>query len=223
MRDGNITNEKVTDYLDSLYRPLSAGLYELRTRAEADGVPVILKDTERFLDTLLRIAKPRRILEFGTAVGYSASCFAHICGPQTEIITLESDENMYEAAVGNIKRLGFEKRVHVVPGDARRTAPELEGVFDFVFIDAAKSHYMEFWMAARENVRAGSVIVCDNVLMNAKTVSGEYDPQRKYRTSIRRMREFLDYITDTDEAVTSVSAAGDGISVSYIVGTGRKI
>ncbi|MCI8283900.1 MAG: O-methyltransferase [Firmicutes bacterium] len=217
MRNSNITNEKVIDYLDSLYRPLTPELGELRLKAEEDFVPIILRDTERFLDTMLRIVKPKRILEIGAAIGYSASCFAEICGRDTKIITLEADEKMHEKAVKNIERLGFSDQIDVIFGDARETAEGLSGMFDFVFIDASKSHYLEFWQAVKKNVGMGAVIVCDNVLMRAKTASSEYDPKHKFRTNIRKMREFLDYICNTDEAVTSVFAAGDGISVSYIL------
>ena len=217
MRNENITSRQVIDYLDSLYRPLTPQLGELRKQAEADFVPIILRDTERFLEVMLKIIKPKRILEFGTAVGYSSMCFSEICGPDTEIITLEADDEMNVISRKNIRRLGYSEHIKVIAGDALVSIQYLEGTFDLIFIDAAKSLYMDFWKGIMKNCHKGTVIICDNVLMRGKTASDDFDPLHKFRTNMRHMREFLDYITNTDEAVTSVSSAGDGISVSYIL------
>ena len=212
----NITNEVVTRYLDGLYRPLTPGLADLRRQAEEEHVPVILRDTERFLASILALVRPERILEVGAAVGYSSSCFAQICGKDTKITTLEADPVMYRAASGNIRSLGYEDQIEIISGDARETIRELNPFYDFVFIDAAKSHYRAFFDGALKLCHPGSVIVCDNVLMKAMTASDEYDIKKKYKTSIRRMREFLEYITESDVAETSVFAAGDGISLSVV-------
>lgn len=212
----NITNEKVTQYIDGLYRPLTPELAQLRQTAEENRVPVILRDTERFLASMLKLVKPRRILEIGAAVGYSSSCFSEICGPDTEITTLEADAGMYEKASENIRALGYDSRITVLFGDARETLNTLEPVYDFVFIDAAKSHYKSFFDSALKLCRQGSVIVCDNILMKAMTASDEYDTKGKYKTSIRKMREFLEYITELDTVETSVFAAGDGIALCIV-------
>ncbi len=262
----NITNDKVTDYLDSLYHPLTEELALLREKSEAEFVPVILKDTERFLVTMLKIIKPKRILEIGTAVGYSASCFAEICGGDTEIVTLEASENMYEAAVENIRKMGYSDRIKVIFGDACESMKkvawkeerstqgselhdeklhddklhddklhddklhddelhddklhddEMHGdeFFDLIFIDASKSHYREFFDEAIKLCRSGSVIICDNVLMRAQTVSDEYDRLKKHKTMIRRMREFMQYIISLETIETSVNSLGDGIAICVV-------
>lgn len=212
----NITNEKVMEYLDTLYTPLTPQLLELRLEAEKDFVPVILRDTERFLAVMLSIVRPAKILEIGAAVGYSSSCFAEICKESAKITTLEADEEMFVKASENIRRLGYDDRIRILPGDARETMRELDDVFDFVFIDAAKSHYRTFFDEALRLCRKGSVIVCDNVLMKAKTASDEYDPKGKFKTSIRNMRAFLEYISSADTVETSVFAAGDGVAVCVV-------
>ena len=212
----NITNEKVTQYLDTLYRPLTPQLQKLRLEAEEDYVPVILRDTERFLAVMLSIVRPSKILEIGAAVGYSSSCFAEICKGSAEITTLEADEEMYLRASENIRRLGYADRVRILQGDARETMKELTDTFDFVFIDAAKSHYRVFFDEALCLCHKGSVIVCDNVLMKAKTASDEYDPKGKFKTSIRKMREFLEYISSSEAVETSIFAAGDGLAVCVV-------
>jgi predicted O-methyltransferase YrrM len=218
MRNDNIINKVVIDYLEGLYTPLTPQLARLREDSEEKIIPVILKDTERLLDVLLRMTRPSRILEIGTAVGYSASCFAEICGPDTQIVTMEYNPQMAEVAQKNIEALGYQDQITIVQGNAVDTIKDLTGDFDFVFIDAGKSHYLEFWHGIMKNCHPGTVIVCDNVLMRAKTASDEYDPKHKFRTNIRHMREFLEFITTTDTAVTSVFSAGDGVSISVLVG-----
>ncbi len=213
----NIINDRVTSYINGLYRSLDPELGELRKKAEEDHVPIILRDTETLLLTLLQLKKPDAILEIGTAVGYSALCMAAVC-PDCRIITIEADGQMYEAAEKNKKALNPEARIEFVLGQGQEVLGELKGAFDLVFIDAAKSHYRTFWDKALPLCRPGAMIICDNVLMKAMTVSDQYDPKKKYKTSIRRMREFLTYITNVDYADTSVLPVGDGVSISILKG-----
>ena len=114
--------------------------------------------------------------------------------------------------------MSLSDRIKVVSGPGQEVLDEITGTYDFVFIDAAKSHYRTFWDKALPLCRKGTVIVCDNVLMKAMTVSDEYDPKRKFKTSIRNMREFLAYITNTDMADTSILPVGDGVSLSILKG-----
>lgn len=217
MENRFITNPKITEYIDGFYRPLTPGLGKLRDESEAAGIPVILRDTEKFLITMLTMIGPKRVLEIGTATGFSSSCFACALGPEAEVVTIEKDRTMAETARANIERLGYSATIDVVCGDACDEIVKLDGTFDFVFIDAAKSHYLEFWNAAFEHVECGSVIVCDNILMRGSTASDEYDSSKgRHRTSIRRMRAFLESITNDERCVTSLLASGDGISVSVV-------
>ncbi len=212
-----IINEKVTEYLDGFYRPPDDRTGALRSEAEEQGIPVILRDTERFMITLIRMLRPSRILEIGTAVGYSSICFAAAAGSSVEIITLEKDEDLAVQAEANIERMGFQSQIHVVKGDARETMRKLRGEFDLIFIDAAKSHYGEYWDLAFPYCRAGSVIVCDNVLLRASVTDEGYDSSpRRHHTSIRRMRSFLERITSDPEVDTAVMTVGDGLSVSCL-------
>lgn len=209
----NITNDIITAYLDTLYINRNRQLNELREFAEKAGVPIILKDTEELLLQLFRIKKPAKVLEIGTAVGYSACCFADVCDCQ--IVTIEIDSETAEIAEFNIRNLGFKNRVKVLHGDAREVMPGLErDSFDIVFIDAAKSHYRTFWDLSLPLCRHEAMIICDNVLMKGMTASDEYDNKGRYKTSIRNMREFLLYINE--QAETSVLPVGDGLSISLM-------
>lgn len=215
MKSKYMTDPHVTEFMDSFYRPLSPILQQLRNEAEADRIPILRRETETFLRILLTSNSPASILEIGTAVGYSASFFASFC-PTASITTLESDAYMASCARRNVVRAGVAPRVKIIEGDARKTASSLTETFDFAFIDASKSHYREFWDAVIQSIRPAGMIVCDNILMAGRTASQEYDPFRKYRTSIRRMREFLDYITSLDNVITSLLTSADGLSVSII-------
>lgn len=229
----NITNDIVTAYIDTLYKSENEDLAKLREFAEENRVPIILKDTEGLLRSLLQIRRPERLLEIGAAVGYSSSFFADCCG--CSVVTIEANEDAYEIAKNNIKNMGFDDKVQVLFGDAREVLENLgkqaqeaaqegsnsdvngeNGLFDIVFIDAAKSHYKAFWDLALPLCKDDALIICDNVLMKGMTASDEYDPNRKYKTSIRKMREFIDYITHLDYADTSVLPVGDGVSISVI-------
>ncbi|MFV0517576.1 MAG: O-methyltransferase [Aminipila sp.] len=215
----NITNDKVTEYIDSLYRPLTPELAELREKAESENVPIILKDAETFLLNIIRLKKPKRILEIGAAVGYSSSCFA-TASECAEIVTVEYNEETYKTAIANIERLGLSDRIKVHLGDGSEVVEKLfvEGCepFDMVFIDASKSHYKRFWDSALKLCNKDSIIICDNILMRAMTVSDEYDTHGKHKTNIRKMREFVEYINDLEYCYTSVLPIGDGIAISVL-------
>lgn len=214
----NITNQKVIDFMDSYYKPLSDELGELRIKAEAENVPVLQRDAERNLISLLRIHQPSSIVEVGTAVGYSASCMATAL-PNVKIATYEKSPEMAAKARGNFERLGLEDRITLVEGDAVEMLKALppETHFDFAFIDAAKGHYRDFWELILPHMSSGGVIVCDNMLFKARVVSDEYDVNRRFKTEVRRIREFIDYLFTLEDIETSLLSVGDGTTISVIL------
>ncbi len=217
----NITNDIVTEYLTGFYRPVNEDLSALRQMGEKDRVPIILRETEMYLNTLLPLVKPKKILEIGTAIGYSALYYAAMC-PAAEIYTIEKDETALYAAKHNISLAGKEGQIHTLFGDGQEQIDKLrdQGIsgFDFVFIDAAKSHYKRFLDAALSVCREGAVIVSDNILQKAMTASDVYDPQNKHKTNIRKMREYLNYITSDNTLQTSLLSVGDGLAVTIYRG-----
>ena len=212
----NITNEIISAYIDNLYVNENAKLEELREFAESRHVPIILKDTEKLLKVIMKLKEPARVLEIGTAVGYSSCVFADCCG--CRVLTIESDEESAKAARTNIENLGFADLVEVLHGDARDVLSSLDTdeKFDILFIDAAKSHYREFWDLAMPLMKDESMVICDNVLMRGMTASDDYDERGRYKTSINRMRDFIEYINGLDYADTAVLPVGDGVSISLI-------
>ena len=218
-------NDKIASYIDEYYLPYNCELMKLREEAEAEQVPVITRDTEMLLSNILRIKNPRRILEIGTAVGYSAICFAAVL-PKTEIISLEVREEMYRKASENIKKIGFDDRIQIRLGDGAESLKKLKEEvadleqqgFDMVFIDAAKSHYREFWDRSIPLCKNGAVIISDNILLKGRTASNEFVTNRRQMTSVRQMREYIRYITETELADTSVMPVGDGVAFSVLRG-----
>ena len=216
----NITNDKVTEYIYSLYTPLTDELAELRTRGEKGHIPIILRDSETLLVSLIESSKPERILELGTAIGYSAAVFgtaAKQAGLDTRVITVEADPLYAGDARENLK--GYDN-VQLIEGDACQVMDEMKGseaaCFDMIFIDAAKSHYREFWDRALQLTHKGSLIICDNILMQAKTADDSYDERGRFETNIKYMRAFLSHISGYEGAVTSILPVGDGMSISVI-------
>ena len=214
----NITNDIVTEYINGFYQPVSPELGTLRLEAEAEKVPIILKETESFLRVILNITAPKRILEIGCAVGYSAMFFTAVTGAQ--VVTIEKDPEMATKAATNIKKLGFEDKIRIIEGDGEEGVnilfEEGEEPFDLVFIDAAKSHYKHFLEASWKLCRQGTVVISDNVLFKARIASDIYDPTGKHKTNIKKMREYVDFITSDPRMETSIIACGDGVSVSKI-------
>ena len=217
----NITNDIVTEYLTSFYRAVSEELALLREIGERDRVPIILRETEMYLNTLLSLTRPKKILEIGTAIGYSALYYAEMC-PAAEIYTIEKDEAAWNAARHNISAAGKTVQIHSLFGDGQEQIEKLRDQgccdFDFVFIDAAKSHYRRFLEAALSVCQKDAVIVSDNILQRAMTVSDQYDPQKKHKTNVKKMRDYVDYICRSRELETSLMSTGDGLAVSIFRG-----
>lgn len=219
----NITDEKILEYINGFYQPLNPFLENLRARAEKGDIPIIQKEIEVFLLTLLQMNRPNRILEIGTAVGYSALCFA-TARPGAHITTLELQERHKITAETNFLEAGMEKQIRVVQGDARDSLRVLQdevrggkfGPFDFIFIDGAKSHYLEIWDLCVPLCKEGAVIVSDNILYKGIIAADEYLDHPRNRTIVRRMRAYLDHITSIPLATTSILPVGDGIAISVI-------
>lgn len=220
----NITNQQVTDYLNGYYR-CAEDLSVLREIGERDGVPIILRETEQVLGLLLALHKPRKILEIGTAIGYSAIYFATKC-PDAQVYTIEKDELAARSARHNVEQAGLSDRIHLFLGDGQEQEEKFLdrgiGDFDFVFIDGAKSHYRRFLDSAIPLCRQGALIVSDNILMKAMTVSEEFDPGNKHKTNRKKMREYVEYICSDESLETVLMSVGDGLAVSIYRGENEQ-
>ncbi len=214
----NITNDKVTEYLDSYYKPLDDEMSAFRARNEENGVPLILRETESYLSMMLKVLKPRHILEIGTAYGYSAIFFARSC-PDARITTIDRGQRMIPIATKNFEEWPEGERIDFRTGDAREILDELvanrdnDELYDFVFIDAGKSHYKEFFDRAEQLCKPGAVIVCDNILMRGWIVDRSYEGGKRHRTNIKYMKQFIEYINGREDLTVSMLSSGDGLAV----------
>ncbi len=210
MIEDNINYDYIIRYLREMTDDKDPLLCEMRKFAEDNEVPVSQRETSAFLQFLCAVKQPKRILEIGTAIGYSAIAMAKSC--QAEIITLERDETMICAARQYIAKAGFEKRIAIIEGDATQTLSQVTGEFDLVFIDAAKGQYETFLNQIL--VAQGGILVCDNVLYKGMTATDELVVRRKI-TIVKRLREFLHELMNDENYVTSLLPLGDGVALAY--------
>lgn len=205
------------EYLISLIpeeeEPLRA-LREIAGNTETYA-PIITPDTAQFLKTFLAITKPKRILEIGTAIGYSAILMAKNTPHDTEIITLERYERVADIAIGNIFDAGFEKKIRVVKGDACDIINWLDEGFDMIFMDGAKGQYIEFLPRILELLNTGGVLVTDDVLYKDPNEEENATTRHRKYTIVQRLRKYLEVISNHPQLETTVLQVGDGVAISY--------
>ena len=214
--DFPIVNERVTAYINSLAPDNSREMEKIREKAEAEYVPIIKRETESLLKTLITLKSPRNILEIGAAVGYSALIMSGCMGADSSITTIESFGKRVKEANENFSALGMQDRIRLIEGDALQVLDTLDDSFDMVFIDAAKGQYGEFFNKAIKLCLPVAVILTDNVLQEGTIVESRYLIEQRDRTVHSRMRDFLYDITHRDDVSTSIIPIGDGVALSVV-------
>lgn len=209
-----ITDENITEYLRFLDPGQSALLEEIETRARENFVPVIRKEEQALLRTLIAMKRPHAILEVGTAVGYSTLIMCGAMPADAHITTIEKFEKRIPEALDNFRRAGEEKRITLLRGDADAWLPKLSGPFDFIFMDAAKGQYLHWLPEVLRLMPKGGVLLSDNVLQGGDTALSRYAVERRDRTIHERIREYLWEITHRGDLSTAVLPVGDGAAVS---------
>ena len=209
-----IVNERVTDYINSMNKEDADWLFAIETKAREESVPIIRKETKELLKTLLRIKQPKRILEVGTAVGYSALYMKEHVSPDTELITIENYPPRIEEASSNFEKWDKYKKITLIPGDAALVLKELEEPFDFIFMDAAKGQYIHFLPDIIRLLNQGGILLSDNVLQDGDIIESRYAIKRRNHTIHSRMREYLYVLKNSKEFTTSIIPIGDGVALS---------
>lgn len=210
----NIVNDKVENYIRETLKPSQGLLRDLELYAEENSVPIIHKEVADLLRVILKLKRPKKILELGCAIGYSSLFFADVLDGDVEVVTTERNPIMLERAQDNIKKAGMEDRIKILVGDAEETLKDLEGTFDMIFIDAAKGHYKMFFDMLIGKLNHGGIVISDNILYKGMIASDDYVVRRK-KTIVKRMRTYLDYICDLEGISTSLIPIGDGLAISY--------
>ena len=210
-----IVNERIVSYIHSLEKTNSEVLEKIEEQAHIDNVPIIRKEMESFLRVMLYIKKPKRILELGTAVGYSAILMSECIDEDGKITTIENYEKRIVEAKKNIELSGRGQIIELLEGDATevmKTLPSQQ--FDFVFMDAAKAQYIYFLPEVLRLMKKGAVLITDNVLQEGDLIESRFVVERRDRTIHKRMREYLEVVKNHEELETSIVPIGDGITIS---------
>ena len=206
-----ITYDYMEEYLRGLIKEDRTALIDLEKYAVENSVPIIQKEVGRFLEVMLNMKKPRKILELGTAIGYSSIMMAMACKGQCEITTIDRDESMVKLAKNNIEKYGYKQQINIIEGDCLEVLEKLDDKFDFIFMDAGKGHYNHFFPHCLRMLKEDGVIVADNVLFRGMIASDDLVKRRKI-TIVKRMRKFLEEVSEK-EYLTSIIPMGDGIAV----------
>ncbi|PHU35147.1 O-methyltransferase [Pseudobutyrivibrio ruminis] len=209
-----IVDERYTTYLNSLYPELSPVLKDIQREALESYVPIIRPETVNILQLLIKMNQPKTILEVGAAVGFSANLMAEAAGDDVRITTIENYEPRIPIANANFKRTGRDNQITLLEGDAMEILPTLEGPFDFIFMDAAKGQYINFWPEIKRLIRDGGVVVTDNVLQDGDIIESRFAITRRNRTIHKRMRDYLYELTHDEDFSTTILPLGDGVSIS---------
>lgn len=190
----------------------SVELEKIKKKALEDKVPIIMDDTLEVVAKILTEIKPNKILEIGTAVGYSAICFSEYLQENGKIDTIERDTERVKEARKNIKKAEVEEKINIYEGDAVEILPTLNDEYDVVFIDAAKGKYPFFLNQALRMIKPGGVIFADNILYKGYVMS-DYN-KHKQRTAVRNLREYIAEITNNEKLETEILEVGDGLAIS---------
>lgn len=209
-----VVDERLVTYINSLDQGNTAILDTIEREALDSYVPIIRKEMQSFLKLLLAMQKPKRILEVGTAVGFSAILMAEYNPYPCEIVTIENYEKRIPIARENFVRAGKEKQITLIEGDATEVLKTLDEPFDMIFMDAAKGQYINFMPDILRLLKKDGVLVSDNVLQDGDIIESHFVVTRRNRTIHKRMREYLYELTHREDLVTAVLPIGDGITVS---------
>lgn len=209
-----IVNERIVSYIHSLEKTNTPLLEEMERFAKETNVPIIRKEMEGFLRTMVEIKQPKRILELGCAIGYSAILMSEYMPKNCKITTIENYDKRIPIATEYINRSVRKNDINLIFGDALEEVPKLEKGFDFVFMDAAKAQYINFLPPVLEVMNKGGILIADNVLQEGDLVESKFTVTRRNRTIHKRIREFLYEVKNNEQLTTSVIPIGDGITLS---------
>lgn len=209
-----ITEERINTFIQSLDTGNTDFLNELEQFALKTNVPVIRPQTQSFLKLLLAVKQPKQILEVGTAIGFSALLMSEYGPDDCRITTIEKYEKRIPLAKENFRKAGREDRITLIEGDASDILKDLEGAYDFIFMDAAKGQYIHFLPDILRLMPMGGLLVSDNVLQDGDILESRYAVTRRDRTIHSRMREYLFVLKHHEQLRTDILPLGDGVTVS---------
>ena len=210
----SIMDERLTTYIRSLECPKNPVIEQIEQEAIDTRVPIIRKETQSFLSVILMIKQPSRILEIGTAIGFSAILMSEYLPENGHITTIEKYEKRIPIAKENFRRAGKEEQITLMEGDALKVMETLRGPYDFIFMDAAKGQYIHYLPDVLRLLSDGGVLMSDNVLQDGDVIESRFAVERRNRTIHGRMREYLFELKHHPKFETSILPLGDGVALS---------
>ena len=213
-----VTNERITTYLHSLDTDAKPFFDELRREAKAKEVPIIRREMESFLRTLLRIQKPEHILEIGTGIGYSALFFADHCESIKTVTTIENDPSRAKEArehmAAYLREHGQSPSIELLEEDAGSVIGTLSGPYDLIFLDGPKAQYIVMLPQLVKLLKTGGILLADNVLQDGDLIDSRYVTPRRQRTIHERMREYVWEVMHREDLESTLLTIGDGVTLS---------
>ncbi len=212
---GNVQYEHIEKYINQTHKTEDEFFCKLREYAQKNHIYIMKPQVERLMAVLMQIIRPKRILEVGTAIGYSSMFMHKYAGEDSVVTTIERDDVVLEMAKENIKSRGIEDKIHCIFGDATEVLDSLSGEYDFIFIDAAKGQYRDHFDKSLKLIKSGGVILTDDVLYFGMTASDEY-AVKKHDTITRKLRGYLDFLCSDERFETTILPIGDGVAITYV-------
>ena len=213
-----IADERIVAYINSLDKGNTPFLNEIESEALRTRVPIIRRETQNLLKLMLDMKQPHSILEVGTATGFSALLMAEYAPQDCRITTIEKYEKRIPIARENIRKGSKEDVIELIEGDATEVLSELAdkhaGEYDFIFMDAAKGQYLNFFPDIMKLLSIGGILISDNVLQDGDIIESRFAVTRRNRTIHARMREYLYELMNSEKLTTSILPMGDGITIS---------
>lgn len=208
-----ITYDYMEEYIKGLVPKREGTLKEIEEFAREHGVPIVQEETGKFLEFMVDMKKPLKILELGTAIGFSSILMYEAAGTEPEIVTIERNPKMIELAKVNLERFNLEHKIKIMEGDCLEILENLDESFDLIFMDAGKGHYNHFLPHCLRLLKEDGIIIADNVLFRGMVATDELVKRRKI-TIVKRMRTYLDMVCSDESLITSVIPMGDGIAIT---------
>jgi predicted O-methyltransferase YrrM len=209
-----IIDERMVTFINSFDPGDSEIIEQIEREAVADYVPIIRKEMGNLLKVLVTLKKPSRILEVGTAVGYSSILMASCMPKESTITTIENYDKRIPVARNNFRRAGVEDRITLIEGDAAEVLKDMEEPYDFIFMDAAKGQYINFLEDILRLLKPNAILISDNILQEGEIIESKYGVVRRNRTIHTRMRDYIYAVMHNEQLVTSIVPIGDGITIS---------
>lgn len=206
-----VVKKELVAYMRQRQKPLTGELGKLEGEANRRGVPVIPHETVVFMEFLLGQLQPQHVLEIGAAIGFSASLMAQFVGENGHVTTIDRYDVMIKEAKANFSRLGLENKVTLLEGQAADILPTLTGPYDFIFMDSAKSKYIEFLPECLRVLRKGGVLMVDDIFQGGTILDATEDIPRKNRAIHRKLNAFLDLVMSHPQLTSTLVPLGDGL------------